>query len=234
MSTINSRIKEIIDKLFDGNIKDFAIATGINYHTARNIVGERQTTPSSNIIESIASSIENINGNWLLSGKGEMTISTMSKDAQPIISPNIMTIPLVGQYAQAGYLSGFCDSDYMEALPQIPVMADHELRGDYVAFEVRGDSMDDQSDESLKEGDILICRRINPEYWKFKLHINKWDFVIVHRTEGVLVKRIVDHNVETGDIHLHSLNPMYPDFTLNLGNVAQLFNVVQVSRTRRR
>ena len=234
MNTINARIKEVIDRFAGGSIKEFSNMTGVKYQTIINIVGDRQSVPSSSTIEDIAASIEGLSVEWLLLGKGEITLPKTDKEAAHIACPNIMMVPLVGQYAQAGYLSGFAETDYMEALPRIPIMADHELRGEYVAFEVRGDSMDDQTDESLKEGDILVCRRIRQEYWQYKLHINKWDFVIVHRTEGVLVKRIVDHDVDRGEIHLHSLNPMYPDFMLNLRDVAQLFNVVQVSRTRRR
>ena len=234
MSTINERIKEVIDRFFGGSTKEFADKAGVKYQTIINIIGERQSTPSSATIESIANSIAELNVEWLLLGKGEIVLPQKGRDAAPIASPNVLMVPLVGQYAQAGYLSGFAETDYMEALPQIPVMGDHELKGDYLAFEVRGDSMDDLSDESLKEGDILISRRIRPEYWQYKLHINKWDFVIVHRTEGILVKRIVEHDVETGMIRLHSLNSMYTDFSLNLRDVAQLFNVVQVTRTRRR
>lgn len=233
-TTINARIKEVIDHFFGGSTKEFSNITTIKYQTIINIIGDRQSTPSSSTLESIANSIEKLNVEWLLLGRGEIESPKTGKDASPIVSPNVMMVPLVGQYAQAGYLSGFTETDYMEALPHIPIMADHELKGEYLAFEVRGDSMDDQSDESLKEGDILVCRNIKKDYWQYKLHISKWDFVIVHRTEGILVKRIVDHNVETGEIHLHSLNPMYPDFILSLCDVAQLFNVVQVSRTRRR
>lgn len=234
MKTINARIKQIIDELFDGNIKEFSDKIDINYHTIRNIIGERQTTPSSLVLENIVNALDTINPMWLISGKDSMIQAQKEKNATPILCPNVMMVPLVSQYAQAGYLSGFSDTDYMEALPRIPVMADHESKGDYVAFEVRGESMDNETDESLKEGDILICRNVKREYWKYKLHINKWDFVIVHRTEGILVKRIIDHDVENAKITLHSLNPMYSDFVLNLNDVAELFNVVQVSRTRRR
>lgn len=234
MNTINTRIKEVIDHFFGGSTKDFSNQTNVKYQTIINIIGDRQSTPSSATIEAIASAIEGLNAEWLLLGKGEMRQQKPEREACAIAQPNVMMVPLVSQYAQAGYLSGFTDSEYIEALPRIPIMGDHELRGEYLAFEVRGDSMDDQSDECLKEGDILICRNIRKEYWQYKLHIHKWDFVIVHRTEGVLVKRIVDHNVETGELRLHSLNHLYPDFSLNLCDVSQVFNVVQVSRTRRR
>ena len=145
----------------------------------------------------------------------------------------IMEVPLVNQYAYAGYLRGFADAEFVENLPKMPWLVNKEYKGNYLAFEVRGDSMDDNSRESYIEGDMLLCREIGHDKWaQSKLHIKKWDFVIVHKTEGILVKRILDHNVNTGVIRLHSLNDFYEDFDVNLKDVAQIFNVVQVIRKK--
>ena len=159
-------------------------------------------------------------------------------EAVPITAGIVKYVPLVSQYAKAGYLSGFADETYMETLPTIPVILtqEQEPKGKYVCFEVSGDSMisEEHPEESLFDGDLLVCRNVAKDYWKSKLHINKWDFVIVDQEEGVIVKRIVDHNVETGDIEIQSLNPMYQNKVLNLANVNKLFNVVKVMRDRRR
>lgn len=155
-------------------------------------------------------------------------------EATVIDSPNVVHVPLIGQYAHAGYLCGFGDEDYMRGLPTLPFMVDRELKGRYVAFEVKGDSMDDGSRDSLMEGDKLICRQIRSDLWQYKLHYNDWDFVVVHKTEGILVKRIIAHDVEHGLITIHSLNPMYEDRVLSLNDVAQLFNVIEVMRRGRR
>ena len=42
---------------------------------------------------------------------------------------SIMQVPLVNQYAYAGYLSGFADNEYIENLPKIPFILDKEYRG---------------------------------------------------------------------------------------------------------
>ena len=163
----------------------------------------------------------------------ESTID-VKNDVTPINNPIILNVPLVSQYAQAGYLSGYADPGYMDTLPTIPYIVDHEALGHYVAFEVKGDSMDDGTDEAIKEGDRLLCREIRPELWaESKLHFRKWDFVIVHE-EGILVKRIIDHNVENHTITIHSLNSLYPDKVINLANVKQIFNVIELQRPRRR
>ncbi|WP_293713501.1 helix-turn-helix domain-containing protein [uncultured Parabacteroides sp.] len=155
-------------------------------------------------------------------------------EAIPLALDHIIYVPLVNQYAHAGYLCGYADAEYIESLPKIPFIIDQEAKGHYIAFEVKGDSMDDGTDEAYKEGDRLLCREIQRNLWRdSKLHIRKWDFVIVHK-EGVLVKRIVDHDVENCTITIHSLNSFYPDRVLHLADVRQIFNVIEMSRPRRR
>lgn len=152
----------------------------------------------------------------------------------PILLDDVMllNVPLVQEYAYAGYMSGYSDENYLNDLPTIPFISDKQYKGTYMAFQVRGDSMNDGTIDSYIQGDILLCREINKQYWKSRLHINKWDFVIVHKTEGILVKKISAHDPETGAITAHSLNQMYDDMELNLADVAQLFNVVKVERKK--
>jgi phage repressor protein C with HTH and peptisase S24 domain len=148
------------------------------------------------------------------------------------LGTGIMRVPLVSQYAYAGYLGGYSDVEFMESLPTIPFIIDREYKGVYMAFEVRGDSMDDGSRNSYIAGDILLSRQVQQTHWQNKLHINRWDFIIVHKTDGILLKKIISHIPTTGDIIAHSLNPDYDDIQLNLSDVVQLFNVVKVERKK--
>lgn len=187
-------------------------------------------------LEKIRIAFPELNTLWLTTGIGEMlnTINHSNNEASLIDEPIILRVPLVSQYAQAGYLCGYADESYMASLPTIPYIVDHEAQGHYVAFEVKGDSMNDGTEDSLLEGDRLLCREIMPHLWaESKLHIRKWDFVIIH-TEGILVKRIIDHNVENHTITIHSLNSLYPDRVINLSDVKQIFNVIELQRPRRR
>lgn len=143
-------------------------------------------------------------------------------------------VPLVSAYAHAGYLCGYGDSEYLDSLPMVPFLPDRRMTGNYVAFEVKGDSMDDGTADSYKDGEVLICREVEPEYYRNdKLHISKRDFVIVHK-DGILVKRIIAHDVAHHLIKIHSLNPVYKDETINLADVRQVFSVVSSQRSRQR
>lgn len=84
------------------------------------------------------------------------------------------------------------------------------------------------------DGDIILCREVMQQHWQNKLHINQWDFVIAHKERGIVVKRITEHEVETGRLVLHSLNEMYDDCEVYLQDCIALFNVVDVKRSRRK
>lgn len=173
---------------------------------------------------------------WLLSGEGEPIKKKIEDEAISKII-EFENFPFVSQRAYAGYRSGYADTEYIESLPTMAFPVDHTPLGKYLVFEVKGDSMDDGTYDSYLEGDLLLCREVRMDLWQdSKLHFNKWDFVIVHE-DGVIVKRIIDHNVENHTITIHSLNPdksKYPDEEIDLCNVRQVLNVVSMMRPRRR
>ena len=151
-------------------------------------------------------------------------------EAVPYAMDPVVAIPLVSQYTYAGYLSSYGDSEYMETLPRIDFTPDRNMTGNYIAFEVR----DDGTADTYLEGEILICREAEKIYWKdSRLFFNRRDFVIVHE-EGILIKRITEHDVENHTVTIHSLNPMYPDRVLDLKDVKQIFSVVESRRQRKR
>lgn len=239
--TLKERMFYLIEK--EGlNPNQFYTVSGLGNGYLNN-VGESFRKPT---VEKIRKSFPHWNMDWILYERGEPMIEVPKKDieipkkgievleAMPLNQNYVINVPLVNQYAQAGYLCGYEDADYLSSLPSIPFIIDHEAKGNYIAFEVRGDSMNDGTEESYLQGDKLLCREIQPQYWvESKLHIRKWDFVIVHEN-GILVKRIIDHDVENHIITIHSLNDLYPDREIDLAEVKQIFNVIEFQRPRRR
>lgn len=184
-----------------------------------------------------------INPHWLMTGEGDMVKSMGVSEPEAVYEKTgnavalgnmgILNAPLVSQYAYAGYLSGYSDPVYVDTLPTIPFLIPEGItaKGSYRAFEVRGDSYDDGSSDSVLEGDVVLGRKISPDLYRdSRLHISKWLFVIVHKEEGILLKRIKEHNVEQRYLVLESLNPMYEDRIIQLVDVAEVYNVVQLLR----
>lgn len=146
-----------------------------------------------------------------------------------------MKVPIVSQRAYAGYLRGYADPEYFDDMPTLVVDVYKEHKGNYIAFEVCGDSMTTLDPKefrmSIFDGTFVVGREVSRHLWSYKLHTHYVDnWVIVHKTEGILIKKIINHDVEGGKITIHSLNPdkkKYPDQILDLDDVQQIFNIVQ-------
>lgn len=72
MTSINERISLIVNDLFKGNVSAFCREIGIKQPTMNTILGSRQSKPSYEVLNAIASSKLNISSDWLLTGNGEM------------------------------------------------------------------------------------------------------------------------------------------------------------------
>lgn len=230
MNAITTRFFEAIDKAvltpyqICKDIPTLSQARISNARKGRNEIGLE-------VISAVCSRYPKINAAYIMTGNGS---PLHEDDAEPFTPNRRVGIPLVSQYAYAGYLTGYADPEYIDALPYIDFTPDREMTGNWLAFEVKGDSMDDGTKDGYESGEILVCREVEPNLWKdSRLHINRRDFVIVHE-EGILIKRITDHDVEHHSIIVHSLNPMYKDRTIDLAAVKQIFSVVESRQNRAR
>lgn len=230
--SISERIKEIRSRFCEGSNVKFAEKMGENPNTTSGWISGKRGIGNA-VTQKILNKFPEISPSWLLTGEGKMLDSVIQSEVTQLTDRGVMMVPLVNQYAHAGYMAGYADVEYIESLPKIPWVVDHEYKGKYISFEVRGDSMDDGLKHSYEQGDVVLCREIYPEYWRCKLHIRTWDaFVIVHRTDGIVLKQIIDHDVENGIITVHSFNPIYDDYTIDLREISQLFNVVKQQKNK--
>lgn len=69
---VNERIQELINKITKGNKRAFAKLIGVSPTVIENIVGSRQGKPGYELLEKITNSIENVNSDWILTGKEPM------------------------------------------------------------------------------------------------------------------------------------------------------------------
>lgn len=224
------RIEFIIER--EGlNKNSFSKAIGIsNNVTITRIINEHRT-PSRSTCEKIVSAFPLYNLEWLLTGKGQMESPLNSpvfqSNARQINDLSYMSIPIIHVKAHCGYLNGYGDEDYIDTLPTMPVIVDKTYHGKYRIFEAEGDSMDDDSRLAICDGDKVLAREVKRDLWLPKLHIKDWYFVIVHRTEGISIKQITNQD-EMGNITCHSLNEMFNDYTINLDDVLEIYNVIKV------
>lgn len=141
----------------------------------------------------------------------------------------LMQVPFVPVKAYAKYIDECRDADPGESLDEYNFIVDQIGHGRYMAFEIKGDSMDDDTRKSLADGDIVLGRELHCEHWKEKLNTREYPNWIIVLENTILCKQIVDQDMEKGTITCHSLNPSpeYGDFELKLNDIRQLFNIIQ-------
>lgn len=224
------RVEFIIEK--EGlNKNSFSKAIGIsNNVTITRIINEHRT-PSRATCEKIVSAFPAYNLEWLLTGEGNMLTDAPSQtyhsNARPVDDLSYMNVPVIHIKAQCGYLAEYGDTEYIDTLPTMPVIVDKTYHGKYRIFEAEGDSMDDNSRLAICDGDKVLAREVRRDLWLPKLHINDWYFVIVHRTNGISIKQITAQD-DKGNITCHSLNELFNDYTVNLDDVVEIYNVIKV------
>lgn len=129
---------------------------------------------------------------------------------------NIDNIELVSEKASAGYTSGFADPEYIRVLPtfQLPFLSKQKK---YRTFQISGDSMLPIPDGSW----------ITAEYVQDWTHLrNRHAYIIVTRDEGIVFKVVENHLRETGDLKLHSLNPLYKPFTVKATDIKEVWKFI--------
>ncbi|WP_186462326.1 S24 family peptidase [Pedobacter suwonensis] len=180
--------------------------------------GDMLVTPNNNDIE---------NANTPNDNKGLLALSdtnsvqdappTLAKIAPPTAPPtqnfgmpkviainenNEDLVTLVGAKAAAGYLNGYGDTEFIENLPTIRLPT---LKGGtHRAFEVSGHSMQ----PTIQNGSIAVGRWVE-ELDEIR---DRRIYILVTKTDGIVIKRVLNKVKETGNLILISDNPNKNDY----------------------
>ena len=189
------------------------------------------------VIAKILSNHPKLNAEWLLTGNGEMLKSEEATELiktpprveiiEPIkvegrnLMPKVVVvddedndrIPLVSVKAQAGYLEGYEDCNYIEELPtySLPEMRN----GTFRMFQVNGFSMY----PTLQDGSYVIGEFV--ENWEW-LSDNRVCVVVTER-DGVIVKRVINRAKERGFLYCKSDNRDYKHIKVMLEDVKEIW-----------
>lgn len=170
-----------------------------------------------------------INPEWLLTGNGEMLKSqqanTNEQVSNTIQAPQIVTIDssskdnivLVPVHAQAGYLNGYADPEFIENLPtyNLPNLRN----GIFRMFEVKGHSML----PTLHQGSYIVGQFV--ENWKEDMKDDRI-YIIVSAEDGVVVKRCLNRIEKYESIFCKSDNRAeFPSYQINPRDVKEIWEV---------
>lgn len=231
----NQRLKDAITEIkYREGITQKAISEALGFKNQSYLsdLANGRFPLSEGVSERISELYTYISKDWLLTGEGSMLLTKEPKGNATMVNPsdiNWITVPVIPYGAMAGSTGWYEDVFAEDWAERRTVMAPQGAKpSDYVIFTVTGDSML----PNLADGDEILSKHVPFDYYKDnRLHIyNHSIWIIATMREGILIKNITAHDVEQRTITCHSYNPMYPDFTINLEDVSDIYHAVSLSR----
>ena len=189
------------------------------------------------VLNKILDNCLDVSPEWLLTGRGEMLknegateviktppveiIAPIKVEGRSLMPKVIVLkdedveeerIPLVPVMAQAGYLQGYDDPQYIKELPMynLPGMRN----GTFRIFQVEGLSMY----PTLQSGSYVVGQFV--EDWE---HISDNRIYVVVSTEGVIVKRVLNRIEKYGSLYCKSDNRVFPHINVRLKDVKEIW-----------
>lgn len=165
----------------------------------------------------------NVNVNEIWTDETSLTIIHKAENLNPI-DEDFVQVPLAETKSSAGYALRYNDQEYIEDLPKTHIPKQYD-KGNFMVFEVDGDSMDDGTSRAIKHKDRILAQEIDVSDWK-NITINRYPFIIVY-DNSTIIKQIANYDRNNGNITCHSFNPTFKDFQINVDEVRQLFYAIK-------
>ena len=206
--SVHRRLTQAVDYLKDKgkarNQAEISALTGVLQPHVSSALKGNPNRLSKQFIHKFATAYSDyINEQWLLTGEGQMVVA--DKAMRPHVSAK----------ASAGFMDNLSEADYGDdTRPLISGMPHYTF-----TINAKGDSMLPR----IEDGDTLLCRkltdRLNPPIGKI---------CVLDTKDGWVVKVIKGVTEDT--MTLHSLNPDYRDYDIDLNTILGIAQVVGLVR----
>jgi phage repressor protein C with HTH and peptisase S24 domain len=216
-TSINERIKYIVDTFFKGNTTKMAKSVFVSQSTLRDIVGERNSAPSFETMKQIVDSATlRINPVWLLTGQGGVQTGENQSGASSTSTLNRLYPPkpyVENIQASCGTANGFSSAIERNGhrLISLPISADYDF-----AIEATGLSMVNRKDpeRSINPGDLIALKIITA-----MTYLRWGELYAVATYDDIVVKKIMPSEKE-GFIRCVSFNSEdYPDYEMPVSEI---------------
>lgn len=207
MDSLHQRLLKSFDYLKDGGIihtqTQFAEAVGKSQTQINSAFKDAPKRCTLGLMKAIADAFPDVlNRDYLLTDEGE--VAAPDKSLRPHFEAKV----------SAGFMDGTSEGEAGVMRPPIPGMPDYDF-----TIDASGDSMLPR----IESGDTLLCRRcddrLNPPVGKI---------CVIDSIDGAAVKVVAGVNEES--VTLHSLNPKYDDYTVDLTSINDIAEVVGLVR----
>ncbi|WP_299363655.1 S24 family peptidase [Winogradskyella sp.] len=231
MEGIDEKISAIINHFHLNNFS-FSKRIGVTATTIDSIVNGRpqkdgtrkKTKPGYDVLTAIIDTFD-INPAFLFGKSSVMIRANVPNNPTYSGMPKVIAVNETGDenvvyvpvQARAGYLNGYGDPEYIESLPSFHMP--YLTNGTYRCFEVKGNSMF----RTFFDGDLVFGKFVED----LRDIRDGRIYVIVSKTEGVVLKRVINKIEERQKLILKSDNKdgNYPTYTINAEDIEELWDV---------
>lgn len=231
MNTINDRLKDFLIK--NGiSQKEFAEKIGSTQQYVSAVL-KNERNIGTNIITRIEKTYPKLDMYWFIKGgsnniKSEIIYNTNGNGFKemPDGSFNIK-VKTLNHSAFASYIETLENGTVFDDFDESTFNVDKYGKGNYMAFRVKGDSMNGGSIDDTPDGAFVLGREIGKHLWQNGFHKTQYGFVILSK-QGVFHKDISDF--KDGLINCTSRNKSIEyaqGFSLHLDEVYQIFHVIK-------
>ncbi len=212
---MNNRLIEAINFLKDNRVifndSDFAEVLGKNKGYISEVKNGKRTM-GSRFCKSVEDAFPQINGDWLLTGEGEMLKREEKEEKKTNEDEALYYVPVLPVSAQGGSLNDYVESIRESECERIP----SPIKGADWAITVDGDSMFPKH----PNGSIVLIKKV------YETAFIQWgESFVLDTCNGVVVKRLYPSE-HKGYIKCVSINPDFPPFEVDGESIYGVYKVV--------
>ena len=234
MGSISGRIKLFTDET-NVSINQFEKSIGASNGLIGKAIRDNRDVGSS-YVEKIILAYPDLNGDWLITGRGQMLKPKISNEksylndtpVRVLNEPNtgIITVvvdpqgnslvPVINAKAAAGLPQGLNEREYWSSVPSVTMPFPWFKSGDYILIQVKGESMH----PTIYDGDWTFCRKLNDHK-----DIKDGYIHIIVTDDSVLCKRVLNRIEVRGVLALQSDNEAYVTRQIPIEEVRSIYKV---------
>lgn len=219
VKTISTRKKIKLDDL--AKMADITRTTFYNYMSGKTAITADALKRLCDVLDIPVTQFYNQYANAELLESGEPLVGYA-------LGKNVRELPLIHKFAHDDFAISYEQVEYLQKLPKYPVLMDSPQNGNYLCFELSSDNMFDGSFDSRAAGDIVLAREFNIKQWSKDMTTNKSNFILVHRSKGLLVRRVTAVDPSGEYITVTNLNSEYESDHLQIKDILAAFTEVKL------
>lgn len=168
------------------------------------------------ILKKDLSSYSENNLNNLLNEETDLSGANLRVLTSLVNENNEELIEMIPEKARAGYSLGYSDPEYLKILPtfSLPFLSKDRK---YRSFPIKGDSM-----PPVSEGSYVVAEYIQ----NWMLIKNETPCIVVTKEDGIVFKIVYNHLTENQTFMLHSTNPIYEPYEVNVKDIIEIWKFV--------